>query len=290
VSNASAGADEESRFVRPAERLIREEEPESLRGQPAGESDHPGDGVEADDRLAGPDENASDRESPHDVDPVRSYLNEIGRRRLLTAAEEQAIGRPIEEARADLLVELASVPAALQTLVALAEAVRRGEAPATELVLLPDGGELEPGKVEPVLDAFAAIRRLQRRISDWQRRCDEGRSSKALREAFRSEVGAAQRNIGAILRELPIRPRSSTRSSRRCAAWNMSLPKAFRDGTGRQHGARSKPAPDSHGGASGCGSMPSESGSGGSSKRSAGWWSRTFGWSSRLRSGMSAEA
>ena len=35
--------------------------------------------------------------------------------------------------------------------------MRSGEAPAAELILLPDGGELTPGHVQPVLDALAEV-------------------------------------------------------------------------------------------------------------------------------------
>ena len=56
-----------------------------------------------------------------------------------------------------MLAELPLVPCGLCCLLSLADTVRRGEAPAAELILLPDGGELTPGHVQPVLDALAEI-------------------------------------------------------------------------------------------------------------------------------------
>jgi RNA polymerase sigma factor (sigma-70 family) len=176
--NDVEGEDELESAVRPPESpewLLREEEPEAFRTQPVGDGDEeePGD---ADEPLAA---GVSDT----DLDLVRVYLRHIGRRKLLKKSEEQAIALEIERARADLLARLGAIPMAVDTLLALADCVKQGEAPAAELILLPDGGELEPGKVEPVLRALDKVRRLQR-----------------------TGGKAAAEKIGAILRDLPIRP------------------------------------------------------------------------------------
>ena len=75
-------------------------------------------------------------------------LKHIGRRKLLTAQQEQEIGRKMEVARGELLAALAAIPAARQTLLSLADAVRHQAVPAVELILLPDGGELKPEKID----------------------------------------------------------------------------------------------------------------------------------------------
>ena len=112
--------------VLPAEQLIDEEEPEAA--SPLGFSD-----VEGVEPLPDDDEPADPRLLAADTDPVRVYLQEIGRRRLLTAAQEQEIGGRIEAARAALLAELPLVPRGLCCLLSLADTVRSGEAPAAEL-------------------------------------------------------------------------------------------------------------------------------------------------------------
>ena len=126
-----------------------------------------------------------------EIDLVRTYLTSIARRKLLTAREEQEIGRRIEISRGELLAAIGTIPSALQTLVALEEAVKRGDAPAAELILLPDGGELEPSKVEPVLKAFARVRRQQRRVNDWRHRYEDHRASTATRADARTEIADA---------------------------------------------------------------------------------------------------
>ena len=132
------------------------------------------------------DEVAAARTAGADVDPVRVYLQDIGRRKLLTLAQEQEIGRRIEHARSELLAELARIPRGVCCLLKLADRVRRGETPAAELILLPDGGELKPQHVEPVLDKLSRI--------------------EALAPAAERGDAAAQKEIEGLLCDLPIRP------------------------------------------------------------------------------------
>jgi RNA polymerase primary sigma factor len=184
--------------LQPPERLIEEEEAEAFDDQ----------------RIDGEDEpDASELEMPadggvagEDLDLVRVYLKHIGRRRLLKASEEQAIGRRIEAARAEVQAALAAFPCALDALMGLAEHVRRGSAPAAELILLPDGGELRPENVGPVLEAFARIRRARQRIRTSHHRCEDRRSTSATRAAYRRDMAEAAGVIASILRDLSLRP------------------------------------------------------------------------------------
>jgi RNA polymerase primary sigma factor len=180
--------------------MLEDEEPEAFADQPLDEADR--------DALAPEelDERPEDRLSPQDVDLVRMYLKHIGRRKLLTSAQEQEIGRAIETARGDLQSELATIPAAIETLLALADTVRSGESPAAEIILLPDGGELKPEKVEPVLRALARVRRLEREICALRQRMADRRSTAASRARARAEIDDVQRRMGALLRDLPLRP------------------------------------------------------------------------------------
>jgi RNA polymerase primary sigma factor len=141
-----------------------------------------------------------------DVDLVRSYLAHIARRKLLTAREEQEIGRRIEAAQGALLVELATIPGALQTLIGMAERVKRDSTAAAELLLLPDGSQLSPESIEPVLRAFGRIRRQHSLIDGWRRRSEDHRSTAATRARFRQEMARGFEQIVATLRDLPIRP------------------------------------------------------------------------------------
>ena len=152
-----AGEADDSPVALLPEELIAEEEPEAAAPQDVPEEE--ADGFETE-RLSGERPEAGVPRA--DLDPVRVYLKHIGRFRLLTAAQEQEIGRQIETARSDVQASLAAVPDALQSLVALAGCVREGKSPAAELILLPDGGELQSDRVAPVLHAFARIDRLRR--------------------------------------------------------------------------------------------------------------------------------
>jgi RNA polymerase primary sigma factor len=182
------------------ERLLHDEEPEAFEEQHLDEAE--GDELTQEEMDESPQAELPDVE----VDLVRTYLTHIARRKLLTAAQEQDIGRRIEIARGELVAEIATIPCALQTLIALAEGVKRGTAPAAELILLPDGGELKPDKIEPVIKAFARIRRQQRRINDWRHKSEDKRASASTRSTARREIADAHEQIASILRELPIRP------------------------------------------------------------------------------------
>jgi RNA polymerase primary sigma factor len=185
------------------ERLLREEEPESLSDQPVLERpDDDADGDELEEEPVAEAEEVFEAGpvSHEDADLVRMYLSQLGKRPLLTFAQEQEIGLRIEQRRADLLTALAALPCALSTIASLAEHVRKGLAPAAELVLMPDGGELTPDKAAPTLEAFRRMRRLERCIARWRR-------SEAHDLATREmHVARAQEKIAASLRELPIRP------------------------------------------------------------------------------------
>jgi RNA polymerase sigma factor (sigma-70 family) len=169
----------------PVDRLIDEEESEASSPtaldalEPVDAYRLPADEVDG-------DEAADTGLSTADVDPVRVYLQEIGKRRLLKMAEEQAIGARIESARADLLAELPLVHRGVCSLLSLADKVRSGEAPAAELILLPDGGELQPESVAPVLDALAEVRTLV--------------------DGLKAKQARAQARAQQLLRGLPIRP------------------------------------------------------------------------------------
>ena len=173
VADADGDTDAaESGMPQAPEQLLHEEEPEAF-------DEHRADEDEDEPELDADD--APETAAPEaDADLVRTYLSNIARRKLLTAKDEQAIGARIEAARGELLADIATIPSALQTLVSLADGVEDGSTPAAELILLPDGGELLPEKIQPVLAAFAKVRRCAR-------------------------TGAFER-AGAALRHLPIRP------------------------------------------------------------------------------------
>ncbi len=186
--------------VEPPERLLEEEEPEAFEEQPLDEAER--EALEPEEI-----EEAPEARLPHEeLDLVGVYLKHVGQRKLLTAKQEQEIGGKIEIARNELLAELSSIPAARQTLLSLADAVRRHDVPAAELILLPDGGELEPKRINPILRAFTRVRRLERRIEQSQDRMADRRSTAASRARLQDDIELLQEAIRVIVRDLPIRP------------------------------------------------------------------------------------
>jgi RNA polymerase primary sigma factor len=136
--------------------LIDAEEPEAAEPQPFGGDEE--DGFVADELAAEPAEAAL---RPEDVDLVRMYLSQIGRRPLLKPAEEAAVGVRLDASRRNLIGALSGFPCVIDNLGHLADLVKSGRAPAAELILLPDGGELEAGRVAPVIRAVERAQRLR---------------------------------------------------------------------------------------------------------------------------------
>jgi RNA polymerase primary sigma factor len=194
VEAGTEEAEEDNGFLSP-ETLLAEEEPEAATRQAVPDEDEDG-FVPAE--LAR--EQPGDGVSLADADPIRHYLVQIGRTKLLTPEEEVEIGRRIELARANLLGALAEIPCAVQSLAGLAALVRAGLAPAAELILLPDGGELQPDRVKPVLRALARAARVDRCRQRWLDRAADGDEDAA------QQVVRATKLVAMALSAQPIRP------------------------------------------------------------------------------------
>src|SRR5262249_11134366 len=140
-------------------------------------------------------------------DSVRRYLAQIGKTPLLTAAQETQIGQQIERATSELVGALARLPWAGKCLVKLADRVRAGEAPAAELILLSEGGELVPQRIAPVLRAFRRVAREQRCLDRWRAQIEAQKEADSESdEETRAMILRAEENFATLLAEQPIRP------------------------------------------------------------------------------------
>jgi RNA polymerase sigma factor (sigma-70 family) len=190
----TAGEDDEpGEFDGAPEQLIGEEDPEAFEAQ----AFEPGDSEDrSPDELN--EEPADQGLHATDVDLVRMYLQQVGKRPLLTAQQEAELGRRLDGVRADLIGALSAIPGAIDTLAGLAALVRSGGAPPAELVLLPDGGELQPGRVEPVLRALSRAERL--------RACLHPSARKRAGRRKRNRAQRAEDLLRRVLCHQPIRP------------------------------------------------------------------------------------
>ena len=105
----------------------------------------------------------------------------------------------MDAARRQMVTALSAIPGAIDTLSHLADLIREGRAPGAELVLLPDGGELQPGRVEPVLLAIARANRLRSCLT-WTA------NGNGHDERSRARAVRAEHLIGRALVRQPIRP------------------------------------------------------------------------------------
>ncbi len=88
-------------------------------------------------------------------DPVSRYFREIGKAKLLTAAQEVELARRIEAGQVELRRALAAIPSAVEAIRTLVRNVRQGALPLDELIAFPGGDQVPRGKVRSVRNARA---------------------------------------------------------------------------------------------------------------------------------------
>ncbi|MBI2528799.1 MAG: sigma-70 family RNA polymerase sigma factor [Candidatus Rokubacteria bacterium] len=145
------------------------------------------------------EEQEEEIEEARPPDSVQRYLNEIGKAKLLTAAQEVEIGQRVEAGQTELRRALVAVPIAVKTLLDLAARVRCREIPSDDLILFPETGEPSPAKVRAVLAAFARVRRLATEIGKL-----EG-ARRGPSPAAERRISRARERLQQIVAELPIR-------------------------------------------------------------------------------------
>src|SRR3954462_2515108 len=191
-------------FAVETKRLLEHDEPEAFVPQHV-EDDH-----ELEQEEPEEEEEEERRLEPgvgrEDVDLVRVYLQHIGRRKLLKAHEEVTLGERIEKAQRDLAAALGDIPSAIQTLIALADRIRTKGDPAAELILLPEGGELQESHIAPVLRAFNRIKKRRCIIDELRAKLDNPRLSAKTRTAHEEHIARERHSIGEALVAQPIRP------------------------------------------------------------------------------------
>src|SRR6185369_14474887 len=125
---------------------------------------------------------------------------------LQKAHQEVEIGERIENAQKVLVDNLADIPGAVQTFIALADRIRTKGDPAAELILLPEGGELKPEHIEPVLKAFNRIKRRCTVIDGERQKLDAPRLGVKARAAIDKTIARTRDLLIAELSAQPIRP------------------------------------------------------------------------------------
>ncbi len=144
--------------------------------------------------------------SPRGEDPVRLYLKEIGKVSLLTAAQEVEIGRRIEVGQIALRRTLAGIPRAVDALLTVGDRLRRGEIPAEDVIVLPEGGELDAKELRPVHLAFGRLRRLERKIARLQSPADAKQRSKTSQAARATAMAGCHEKIQKLVADMSLKP------------------------------------------------------------------------------------
>jgi RNA polymerase primary sigma factor len=135
-----------------------------------------------------------------DDDPLRRYLDEIGKPKLLTAQDEVEIGRAIEAGQSELLRRLVAVPLARRALARLVRAVRTGAAPLDDLIVFPEG-EPTPARVRTMKRALGRLESLP------ARRLPEAVAKLPLRPSLVDDLVLELERLGRELAAVAGRPR-----------------------------------------------------------------------------------
>jgi RNA polymerase primary sigma factor len=139
-------------------------------------------------------------------DPVRLYLKEIGKVPLLTAQQEVQIGRRIEVGQIALRRGLAGIPMAVRALLDVGDRLRHNDIAADDVIVLPEGGELEAKEIRPVLLAFGRIRRLERRIARLEESLGDKRRSATGRANVQKQIATHRGGIQKTVADMPLKP------------------------------------------------------------------------------------
>jgi RNA polymerase primary sigma factor len=139
-------------------------------------------------------------------DPVRLYLKEIGKVPLLTAEQEVQIGRRIENGQIALRRALSGIPMAVQILLEVGDRLRSGDIAADDVIVLPEGGELEAKEIKPVLNAFMRIRRISGEVVKLEEGLADKRRSASTRAKYTETIAQRREAIQKIVAEMPLKP------------------------------------------------------------------------------------
>ena len=139
-------------------------------------------------------------------DPVRLYLKEIGKVALLTARQEVEIGRRIEVGQIALRRALSGIPMAVSALLEVGDRLRHETISADDVIVLPEGGEIDAGEIKPVVLAFAKIRRLEREIGRLQESLTDKRRSATTKNNYTQWIAANREAIQKVVAGMPLKP------------------------------------------------------------------------------------
>ena len=78
---------------------------------------------------------------------------------------------------------------AVNALLDVGDRLRHEEIPADDVIVLPEGGELDAKEIKPVLNAFSRIRRHQNEINRLEEALGQRRRSAATRASYAESIG-----------------------------------------------------------------------------------------------------
>jgi RNA polymerase primary sigma factor len=142
--------------------------------------------------------------APPPEDPVARYLREIGKARLLTAAQEVELAKRIETGQMEVRRLVATIPVSAAALRSLGERMRAKAIPLGELMVLEEGPE--PAKIRRVLATLTSLSRLASGIARLEQAAARPARSAALRAARTRKLATRRKRLHEIVAGLPLKP------------------------------------------------------------------------------------
>ncbi len=95
---------------------------------------------------------------------------------------------------------------AVEALLEVGDKLRRGEMPADDVIVLPEGGELEAKAIRPIVLAFERIRRLERKIARLEESLKARRRSATYRKSTATAIAVAREAIQDVVAGMTLKP------------------------------------------------------------------------------------
>ena len=139
------------------------------------------------------------------VDPITTYLHEIGSIPLLTREREVELARKMDVGKNQILEALFLTPLCLRHAISLGDAVAGGELDIREVLQKSDGEDDESGQTfdpKPFLKSIAKLKRFSHEQAKLRRQLNQTRVSEKRRTTLNKSNTALSNKIGDLLKEL----------------------------------------------------------------------------------------
>ena len=145
-------------------------------------------------------------ERPAETEPVRAYLNEIGRVPLLTREQEVALGQRIESGQKDLLGSFLAIPYLVHRILAQADRVRARDAAFEDLIVFAEGREVDVPEMQSILRTFGRVASLVQKLEGIRAKSADRRLAASTRARYSRNAERLETSLRTLLLRQQLNP------------------------------------------------------------------------------------